>query len=69
MTAVLREIVCAMNSTKNKDCCTNPGFCDYYAFRRCKAMIGCTDHFPHRSVRISHLYILLLYFTRLCCIL
>ena len=47
MTSVLRQIACAVKETKNKDCCTNPGFCDWWAHRRCSAIKGCTDHFPH----------------------
>lgn len=49
MTAVLRHITCQINQTKNQDCCTNPGFCDWWAHRRCAAIKGCTDHFPHTS--------------------
>lgn len=48
MTAVLREMACAMNPEKNVDCCTNPGFCDWHAHRRCSIIKGCTDHFPNR---------------------
>lgn len=48
MTAILRQMACSMNTTKNEDCCTNPGFCDWHAKRRCKAIKGCTDHFPNR---------------------
>jgi hypothetical protein len=48
MTAVLRQVACEMNQEKNIDCCKNPGFCDWHAFRRCAAIKGCTDHFPFR---------------------
>ena len=48
MTAVLRQIVCAIDNVTNSDCCTNPGFCDWWAHRRCAAIRGCTDHFPQR---------------------
>jgi hypothetical protein len=49
MTAVLREMACAMNPSVNLDCCKNPGFCDWHAFRRCSVIKGCTDHFPNRA--------------------
>jgi hypothetical protein len=50
MTSILRQVVCQIDQDRNDDCCTNPGFCDWHAFRRCKAIKGCTDHFPNRSV-------------------
>lgn len=49
MTAVLREMACSMNPSVNVDCCKNPGFCDWHAFRRCSVIKGCTDHFPNRA--------------------
>lgn len=48
MTAVLREIACYLNPYGHKDCCTNPGFCDFHAFRRCQVIKGCINHFPQR---------------------
>jgi len=48
MTAVLRQILCTMDSVKNSDCCLNPGFCDWHAFRRCANIKGCINHFPQR---------------------
>ena len=48
MTAVLRQVACELNKDKNVDCCTNQGFCDWHAHRRCSAIKGCTDHFPQR---------------------
>jgi hypothetical protein len=48
MTAILREVSCQMDRSRNFDCCTNPGFCDWHAFRRCNAIKGCINHFPQR---------------------
>ncbi len=48
MTAVLRQILCAMDPNKNSDCCLNPGFCDWHAFRRCANIKGCINHFPNK---------------------
>ena len=48
MTAILRDMACHIDPERNVDCCTNPGFCDWHAFRRCTAIKGCTDHFPNR---------------------
>ncbi len=48
MTSVLRELACAMDPERNVDCCSNPGFCDWHAFRRCESIRGCTNHFPQR---------------------
>ena len=50
MTAILREVVCNVDKTRNADCCTNPGFCDWHAFRRCAAIRGCTNHIPQRPI-------------------
>jgi hypothetical protein len=49
MTAILRQVACQVDRSRNVDCCTNPGFCDWWSFRRCAAIKGCTDHFPQRS--------------------
>eukprot|EP01041_Mallomonas_annulata_P003839 gene3839-7645_t len=49
MTAVLREVACHLDPAKNEDCCTNPGFCDWHAKRRCKMIKGCINHFPQRK--------------------
>lgn len=49
MTAVLRQIACAMDPKRNEDCCTNPGFCDWHAHRRCNSIKGCINHFPQRK--------------------
>jgi hypothetical protein len=49
MTAMLREVSCRMDRSRNNDCCTNPGFCDWHAFRRCGAIKGCINHFPQRQ--------------------
>ena len=48
MTALLREVSCFIDSERNIDCCTNPGFCDWHAMRRCEAIRGCTNHIPNR---------------------
>lgn len=53
MTAVLREIQCLRDTVKNTDCCLNPGFCDWHAFRRCASIKGCINHFPQRLVSYS----------------
>eukprot|EP01031_Cornospumella_fuschlensis_P029281 gene29281-35350_t len=50
MTAVLRHLMCNVDEAKNKDCCTNPGFCDWHAFRRCASIKGCINHFPNRKL-------------------
>ncbi|RYH17556.1 hypothetical protein EON65_28440 [archaeon] len=50
MTAVLRQLMCNVDEVKNKDCCTNPGFCDWHAFRRCASIKGCINHFPNRKL-------------------
>lgn len=49
MTSVLRKIACEIDRSRNHDCCTNPGFCDWHAHRRCLSIKGCTNHFPQRS--------------------
>lgn len=49
MTAVLRQFQCQRDPEKNKDCCTNPGFCDWHAMRRCSTIKGCINHFPNRK--------------------
>ena len=56
MTAILRELACYLDSERNIDCCTNPGFCDWHAFRRCEAIKGCINHFPQRSVFMRMIY-------------
>ena len=48
MTAVLREVACNIDPERNSDCCTNPGFCDWHAFRRCASIRGCINHIPQR---------------------
>eukprot|EP00597_Dinobryon_sp_UTEXLB2267_P012007 CAMPEP_0170123592 /NCGR_PEP_ID=MMETSP0020_2-20130122/17581_1 /TAXON_ID=98059 /ORGANISM="Dinobryon sp., Strain UTEXLB2267" /LENGTH=250 /DNA_ID=CAMNT_0010355179 /DNA_START=48 /DNA_END=800 /DNA_ORIENTATION=- len=48
MTIILRQMQCVRDPLKNADCCTNPGFCDWHAFRRCEAIKGCTNHMPNR---------------------
>ncbi len=50
MTTVLRQIQCVLNPVKNVDCCTNPGFCDWHAHRRCESIKGCINHFPNRKM-------------------
>lgn len=50
MTAVLRQFQCQRDPEKNKDCCTNPGFCDWHAMRRCSTIKGCINHFPNRKL-------------------
>ena len=49
MTAVLRQITCKIDESRNNDCCTNPGFCDWHAKRRCTAIKGCINHIPQRK--------------------
>lgn len=49
MTAILRQFQCQRDPEKNKDCCTNPGFCDWHAMRRCATIKGCINHFPNRK--------------------
>lgn len=46
MTSILRQIACNLDPQRNADCCTNPGFCDWHARRRCNAIKGCINHFP-----------------------
>ena len=48
MTSILRKVACAMDPIRNVDCCTNPGFCDWHAFRRCQSIRGCINHIPQR---------------------
>ena len=48
MTSILRKIACSIDSNRNQDCCTNPGFCDWHAMRRCASIKGCTSHFANR---------------------
>jgi hypothetical protein len=48
MTAILRQVLCQIDPQRNHDCCTNPGFCDWHAFRRCGSIRGCTNHNPNR---------------------
>lgn len=48
MTSILRKVACSIDSNRNQDCCTNPGFCDWHAMRRCASIKGCTSHFPNR---------------------
>lgn len=48
MTTVLRKIQCILDPVHNEDCCTNPGFCDWHAHRRCSSIKGCINHFPQR---------------------
>lgn len=48
MTALLRQIMCEIDPTKNADCCLNPGFCDYNDKRKCNSIKGCINHFPNR---------------------
>lgn len=52
MTAILREVACAMDTSRNEDCCTNPGFCDFHAHRRCASIKGCINHFPQKYVML-----------------
>ena len=49
MTAILRQMQCVRNPITHKDCCTNPGYCDWWAKQRCASIKGCTDHFPNRK--------------------
>jgi hypothetical protein len=49
MTTILRQIACSQDATRNADCCTNPGFCDHNAKRRCATIKGCINHFPQRK--------------------
>lgn len=48
MTAILRQVACDLDQTRNTDCCTNAGFCDFHAMRRCAAIRGCINHIPQR---------------------
>jgi hypothetical protein len=48
MTAILRQVQCNNDLIKHADCCINPGFCDWHAFRRCESIKGCINHFPQR---------------------
>lgn len=48
MTTVLRQMMCEVDSVKNRDCCLNPGFCDHQSNRRCSVVKGCINHFPNR---------------------
>ena len=49
MTTILRQVACEVDSDRNEDCCTNPGFCDFHAHRRCASIKGCINHFPQRE--------------------
>jgi hypothetical protein len=49
MTTVLRQVACKLDPNRNKDCCLNPGFCDWHAMRRCLSIKGCINHFPNRK--------------------
>lgn len=55
MTGVLRQIQCLYNPEQNKDCCLNPGFCDWHANRRCEVIKGCINHFPNRKLIMKSL--------------
>ena len=46
MTTILRQVACEVDADRNEDCCTNPGFCDFHAHRRCSSIKGCINHFP-----------------------
>lgn len=46
MTAILRQMACNIDTTRNEDCCTNPGFCEHNDGRRCAAIKGCVNHLP-----------------------
>eukprot|EP00605_Chrysophyceae_sp_TOSAG23-4_P001751 GSChrysophyteH1.ASY1.ANO1.1938.1 assembled CDS len=48
MTAILRQVACQLDQVRNEDCCTNPGFCDWHAHRRCASIRGCINHIPQR---------------------
>ena len=50
MSAVLRQVMCQKDPSANTECCTNPGFCDWHAHRRCPVIKGCINHFPHRPL-------------------
>ena len=52
MTAILRQVLCQIDPERNIDCCTNPGFCDWHAFRRCEAIRG-TGIFPSIPYKTS----------------
>ena len=55
MTIVLRQVACNLDPLRNKDCCKNPGFCDWHAFRRCSSIKGCINHFPNRYINFIRL--------------
>ena len=48
MTGILRQVACTIDPDRNKDCCTNPGFCDYNDNKKCNSIRGCINHFPNR---------------------
>jgi len=48
MTAILRQVACDLDPGRNTDCCTNVGFCDFHAMRRCASIRGCINHIPQR---------------------
>ena len=48
MTSILRQVACQVDKSRNDDCCTNPGFCDFHAHRRCASIRGCINHIPQR---------------------
>lgn len=48
MTGILRQVACQVDKNRNDDCCTNPGFCDFHAKRRCASIRGCINHIPQR---------------------
>ena len=49
LTAILRAMQCVRDPILHKDCCTNPGYCDWWSKQRCESIKGCTDHFPNRQ--------------------
>jgi hypothetical protein len=59
MTTVLREMMCSIDPIHNTDCCTNPGFCEYSAGRKCSVIKGCINHFPNRSQEVKFLSLIL----------
>lgn len=46
MTSILRQVACGLDSERNEDCCTNPGYCNLPAHRGCASILGCVSHIP-----------------------
>lgn len=57
MTKILRRMACVLNggTAQSYDCCHRPGFCGVPEQRTCKAIRGCTMHFPNLRFAKIHM--------------